>query len=134
MEYKDAPKTINWLVFTFLILIGVITGFSSMMGLDQAPQSRFDFSWDSTLAIITVTLFIFSIALGIGWKRLFPFNVPIALMIIGGWYFFIFITFVTGWVGILGMIGLAIGFAAGLLLIILHSVVLFIKFLKDKNV
>ncbi|MBA2869823.1 hypothetical protein HNQ85_000081 [Anoxybacillus calidus] len=136
MKNKSHLKTINWFIFGLLISIGVITAIITLLDLNNlndttqsldGRQSRAEFRWSSMHTAMTVVLLILSTFLAIGWKRLFPFNVPIALIIAGFYYELFFLTFTVGWVGIQGMIGLLLALLTGVILIISHSVFIFIK-------
>jgi hypothetical protein len=136
MKNKSHLKTINWFIFRLLISIGVITAIITLLDLNNlndttqsldGRQSRAEFRWSSMHTAMTVVLLILSTFLAIGWKRLFPFNVPIALIIAGFYYELFFLTFTVGWVGIQGMIGLLLALLTGVILIISHSVFIFIK-------
>lgn len=72
MKNYSKLKTVNELVFTPLVLLGVITSFLSLTGLDQAPQSRIEYSLGSFYTVMTCLMTSLSVALGIGWKRIFP--------------------------------------------------------------
>ncbi|HZG60586.1 MAG TPA: RND transporter [Anoxybacillus sp.] len=136
MKNKSHLKTINWFIFGLLISIGVITAIITLLDLNNlndttqsldGRQSRAEFRWSSMHTAMTVVLLILLTFLAIGWKRLFPFNVPIALIIAGFYYELFFLTFTVGWVGIQGMIGLLLALLTGVILIISHSVFIFIK-------
>ncbi|WP_245864218.1 hypothetical protein [Fredinandcohnia onubensis] len=72
---------------------------------------------------ISIAVLISSALLAKGWKRLFPFNVPIAIILLGFCYFLFFLIFTTGWVGFQGMFGFFIAFLLGVILIIFYTVV-----------
>src|SRR5690606_17065024 len=55
-------------------------------------------------------------------KRLFPFNVPIAIILVGFCYMLFFLTFTIGWIGALGMFGFLIAFLIGVVLMISYAV------------
>lgn len=56
------------------------------------------------------------------WKRLFPFNVPIAIILVGFCYVLLFLTCTIGWVGIQGILGFFISFFIGMILIISYLI------------
>lgn len=131
MKNKSNLKTVNSFIFLFFVLIGIITIVITLLDLNNfnaatepldGQQSRAEFRWSSIHTMITAILLIFSAFLAIGWKRLFPFNVPLALIIAGFYYELFFLTFTVGWVGIQGMVGLLVALLTGLILIIFHSV------------
>ncbi|MBY0223898.1 RND transporter [Mammaliicoccus sciuri] len=130
MINKRILKTINWFVFISLVLIGVITAVFAFLDINStshsfdADQSRAEFRWSSIHTAFSVVLILLLTFLGLGWKRLFPFNVPIALIIAGLLYSLFFLTFTVGWVGMVGLLGLAIAIVVGMILIIVYSVYL----------
>nr|WP_106779184.1 RND transporter [Lysinibacillus timonensis] len=134
MKHKDTLKLMNWIVFTSLVIWGVIVAFSSLVSLDRtqmpidgAFQSRFQFNWYTFHTVMALILVFTTVLLTYGWKRTFPFNVPFALIIAGSLYLFIFLTFTIGWIRILGLLGFAIAIIVGVILIILHTIILWIS-------
>ncbi|GKV67136.1 MULTISPECIES: RND transporter [unclassified Sporosarcina] len=127
-------KRINWSVFFTLIFAGCILAILVLMDVNSAAQSfdsdqsRIEFRWSSIHAIFAVIMILLSVLLGLGWKRLFPFNVPVALIIAGLWYTLFFLTFTVGWVRAAGFIGLVAAGSAGILLIAGYT----IYFVKKK--
>jgi hypothetical protein len=98
-------------------------------------QSRAEFRWGSIQMFILIAILIYSVLLAKEWKRLFPFNVPIAIILLGFCYVFFFLTFTTGWVDFQGMFGFFIALLLGLILIISYTIVNRIERRKavDKN-
>ncbi|MFC7686275.1 RND transporter [Ureibacillus sp. GCM10028918] len=131
MKHKDTIKIMNWFVFTGLVCLGVTVGYDGLSSLDHTPmphdeayQSRFQLNWGVLQTVTISILLIFTVLLIVGWKRTFPFNVPFALIIAGSLYLYIFMTFTIGWIRLLGMIGFAIAIVAALILMILHTIIL----------
>ncbi|HEU5139587.1 MAG TPA: RND transporter [Bacillales bacterium] len=130
---KNVYKAINWTVLVPLILIGfiiLVNAFLDLSGTTQSfddAQSRAEFRWSSNHTLLTVGVIFFSTLLALGWKRIFPFNVPLALIIAGFCYELVFFTFTVGWVGIVGLLGLGIAIVVGVILMMLYSVFLFIE-------
>ncbi|MGV3466019.1 MAG: RND transporter [Heyndrickxia sp.] len=132
MKNKTKLKIINWVIFVLLVSISVITVATTLSYLNEAThsfnneaQSRLEFRWGLFHTLITVVILFFSTILIIGWKRLFPFNVPFALIIVGICYELFFLTFTIGWVGVQGMFGFVIALLVAIILIITHSFFLF---------
>ncbi|MEH7237637.1 RND transporter [Bacillus sp. JJ1562] len=127
MNKKASLKAINWTIFILVVFIAVITAYITLYDLNNTPafgedaQSRAGFRWGSLHIIISIAILIISVFLEIGWKRLFPFNVPIAIILVGFCYVLIFLTFTIGWVGAQGMLGFFIAFLIGVVLIISYS-------------
>ncbi|WP_339199207.1 RND transporter [Solibacillus sp. FSL R5-0449] len=136
MKNKNTLKTINWVTFIFIVLVGIITAWMILYDLNtqvafgEEGQSRAGFRWGIFHNIILVTIILSASFLGFAWKFLFPFNVPIAIIIAGLCYQLFFLTFTIGWVGLNGTFGLLIAFLIGIVLIISYAV---IKFLESRK-
>src|SRR6478735_2492524 len=128
MKNKTNLKTINWSILIIVVLTAVITAIITLYDLNNTPafgedaQSRAGFRWGTLHIIISIAILIISVFLAIGWKRLFPFNVPISIILVGFCYVLFFLTFTIGWVGIQGMLGFFIAFLIGVILIISYSI------------
>ncbi|WP_077617515.1 RND transporter [Bacillus sinesaloumensis] len=128
MEIQINKKVLNWTVFTLVLLAAIITITSTVYdlyyspGIGEAAQSRLGFRWGTIHLIISVILLLFSGLLAINWKRMFPFNIPVAIILVGFYYELFFLTFTIGWVGALGMFGFVIAFLIGATLIISYSI------------
>lgn len=135
MKNKNTLKTINWVTFIIILLVGIFTaGFTlydlnTQVAFGEEGQSRAGFRWGILQKIILFTILLSSFLLSIGWKRLFPFNIPIAIIIAGLCYELFFLTFTIGWVGFVGTFGFLIAFLIGIILIISYTV---IKFLESR--
>lgn len=135
MKNKNKLQAINWIIFTIVLLTAVITAFTTMYDLNNTPafgeeaQSRAGFRWGTLHIIFLIAILIISVFLATGWKRLFPFNVPVAIILVGFCYVLFFLTFTIGWVGIQGMLGFFIAFLIGMILIGCYS----ISFLMERR-
>lgn len=128
MSSKDYLKAINWTIFILVVFTAIITASITMYNLLNIPafgedaQSRAEFRWGSIQMFTAIALLICSVLLAKGWKRLFPFNVPIAIILVGFCYVLFFLTFTTGWVGFQGMFGFFIAILIGVILSISYSI------------
>jgi hypothetical protein len=128
MSSKDYLKAINWTIFILVVLTAIITASITMYNLLNIPafgedaQSRAEFRWGSIQTFTVIALLISSVLLAKRWKRLFPFNVPIAIILVGFCYVLFFLTFTTGWVGFQGMFGFFIAFLLGMILSISYTI------------
>ncbi|MCM3721524.1 RND transporter [Solibacillus isronensis] len=136
MKSKKIIKTINWVTFIIILLVGFFTaGFSlydlsTQVALGEEGQSRAGFRWGIFHIIILVIIVMSAAFLGFTWKILFPFNVPIAIIIAGLCYQLFFLTFTIGWIGLNGTFGFVIAFLIGIILIISYTV---LKFLESRK-
>ncbi|WP_226579732.1 hypothetical protein [Halobacillus litoralis] len=123
-------KAVNWTCFILFITAALGSMTSTFKTLPQdtvEAESRFHFSWG---AVHTLTSILLLVALSIiitRWKKFFPFNIPLVIIVCGFIYAGIFLTFTTGWVGIQGLIGLMIGLFTGGLMILGYSFFLYIR-------
>lgn len=128
MSSKVYLKAINWTIFILVVLIAIITASITMYNLlnihafGEDAQSRVEFRWGSIQMFTAMALLISSVLLAKGWKRLFPFNVPIAIILVGFCYVLFFLTFTTGWVGFQGTFGFFIAILIGMILSISYSI------------
>lgn len=128
MNSKDYLKAINWTIFILVVLTAIITASITMYNLLNIPafgedaQSRAEFRWGPFQMFTAIALLISSVLLAKGWKRLFPFNVPIAIMLVGFCYVLFFLTFTTGWVGFQGTFGFFIALLLGMILSISYTI------------
>lgn len=138
MKNKNFLNTTNWVVFTAILLLGVVTAAIALYDLNSTIhvnfsdewQSHAGFRWGSFNKAISVIILVMSSFLAVGWKRLFPFNVPIAIIIVGFSYLLIFHTFTVGWIATQGMIGFFIAFLTGVVLIAIY---LSFNFLENRK-
>ncbi len=128
MKNKNNLKAINWIIFILVVLTAVITAYITLYDLYNSPdfgedaQLRAGFRWGSLHIIISIAILIISAFLAIGWKRSFPYNVPVAIILVGFCYILFFLTFTIGWVGMQGMLGFFIAFLIGMILIISYCI------------
>lgn len=139
MKNKNNLKTINWVIFITIVLVGVVTAAITLYDLNthttfgEEGQSRAQFRWGFLHTMISVAILLISSFLALRWKRLFPFNVPIAIIITGFCYVLFFLTFTIGWVGFLGIFGFFIAFLIGAILIVSYSVFNFLESRKTNK-
>ena len=142
MKNRYNFKIINWVTFAIIILVGVITATITLYDLNSTThstlgneaQSRAEFGWGFLHTIISVAIILISSFLALGWKRLFPFNVPIAIVIAGLCYLLFFLTFTIGWVRFLGIFGFFIALLIGGILIVSYSVLNFLESRKTNKI
>lgn len=136
MKNKKIILTINWVTFTIILLVGISTAALTLYDLNtqitfgEESQSRAGFRWGIIHKIILITVFLSTSLLCFGWKRLFPFNVPIAIIIAGLCYQLFFFTFTIGWVGFIGTFGFLVAFMVSVILIICYLVFKFLEIRK----
>lgn len=136
MKNNNILKTINWVTFTTIVLGGIVTVAITLYDLntDTTEQSRAEFRWGFLHTIISVTILLISTFLVLGWKRLYPFNIPFAIIIVGFCYVLFFFTFTIGWVGFLGIFGFFIAFVTGVILIVSYAVLYFLESRKANKI
>ncbi|QUG41736.1 RND transporter [Psychrobacillus sp. INOP01] len=140
MKNKNILKTINWASFTTIVLVSVVTATITLYDLNthttygEEGQSRAKFRWGLFDTIISVVILFMSSFLALCWKRLFPFNVPIAIIIVGFCYVLFFLTFTVGWVAFQGIFGFFIAFLTGVILIVCYSVFYFLERRKTNKI
>ncbi|MEI5909262.1 hypothetical protein WAK64_19610 [Bacillus spongiae] len=138
MENKKQLQKINWVVFATLVVIFVLFSYNQTINTVTSssldgPQSRIDFGMSGFSTSFLIILLFLSALLVIGWKRLFPFNVPIAIVLLGFYFQFLFIIFTTGWIGFAGTFILAICVAVSLIMIISYAIYL-LKYKEESRV
>jgi hypothetical protein len=132
MRNKERLRTINWFIFGIVFILGLMVisqTFQELTNLANSPagedaQSRKDFRWDSASTVLLAILLSLTTLLLLLWKRIFPFNVPVALILLGFYNLLFFMTFTTGWVGLAGVLGLAAAVLIGIIMIIAYSIYL----------
>ena len=142
MKNRNNFIIINWVTFAIIILVGVVTATITLYDLNSTThttlgdesQSRAEFRWGFLHTIISVAIILISSFLALGWKRLFPFNVPIAIIIAGLCYVLFFLTFTIGWVRFLGIFGFFIALLIGGILIVSYSVFNFLESRKTNKI
>lgn len=139
MKNKNNLKTINWSIFILVVLTAFITAILTLYDLYNTPafgeaaQSRAEFRWGALHIIILIIILVISVPLAISWKRLFPFNIPIAIILVGFCYELFFLAFTTGWVGFQGTFGFLIAFLIGMILIISYLISFLIQRFRTTN-
>jgi hypothetical protein len=126
---KKRFQKINWIVFVIVVLLGIFSAYLALIELDRLAaspkgdeeQSRREFQWGPSYTKMGMVLLFITALLALGWKRLFPFNVPLAILLLGFYYEFFFIVFTTGWVGLQGFLGLATAVLIALIMIISYA-------------
>jgi hypothetical protein len=128
MSAKKEVQTINWTMLGLLALAGFVSAVSTLSNLknmtpeqETEGQSRFQVQWEQPETIFAVVLGSITLLLILGWKRLFPYNVPLAMIVGGVWYAFLFQVTTIGWAGLIGFVGLLIAVVVGLLMMIIYS-------------
>jgi hypothetical protein len=128
LSAKKEVQAINWTVFVLFVLAGLgLAGntFGSLRNstseeLDRM-QSRIEIQWYQEMWVFAVILGFCTLLLVVFWKRLFPHNVPLAIIMGGFWFEFLFQVTVTGWAGLVGLVGLAVAIAAGLIMMFVYA-------------
>jgi putative Mn2+ efflux pump MntP len=123
-------QKVNWIVFAIIVLMGLILISEASEGVknlsnsqaEDAEQSRMEFRWNTANSTLGIVLLFLSVVLALVWKRTFPFNVPLAIILLGFGYQLYFMTYTVGWVGILGDIGLMISILVAITMIISYTV------------
>lgn len=128
MSAKKEVQTINWTVLALFVLAGMVFAgntFGSMMNATpdayDGMQSRIEIRWDQELMVFAVILGLCTVLLGILWKRLFPHNVPLAIILGGFWFFLLFQVTVVGWAGLAGILGLVVAVGAGVIMMVVYA-------------
>lgn len=130
MKNKSDVKKINRVILAIVLLLGVGTAIFSLVDLmstadtafGEEAQSRIEFSWGLFQTGILIALVIILILLVKGWNRIFPFNVPLAIILFGFYYQLFFLVFTVGWVRLQGMLGLLAALLVGVILIVIYAI------------
>jgi hypothetical protein len=129
LSTKKEVQAINWSVFGILVFAGLVLAINTFGSLRNATaeeldrmQSRIEIRWDQEMWVFALILGFCTLLLIVFWKRLFPHNVPLAIIMGGFWFQFLFQVTVTGWAGLVGMVGLAVAIAAGLIMMLVYAV------------
>lgn len=129
MNNKAKIKKVNWVVFTIVLLVSIISAVMTVFDLTaqtasafDAEQSRLAFGWGMLHTIFFLVVLILVTLLIAGWKRLFPFNAPLAIILTGFCYQLFFLTFTVGWIAMQGTLGMLVSFFIGMALIIAYAV------------
>jgi hypothetical protein len=107
----ETLKKVNKYIFLFLVVLAVaVIGFSvySLLIPSDAPdagQSKLGFGWTMFHTIFLLSLLILSFLLYKFWNKFFLANIPLAIVLLGFYFFFIIITIMTGWTFLLALSG-----------------------------
>lgn len=128
LSAKKEVQAINWSVFGILVFAGLVLAINTFGSMRNATaeeldrmQSRIEIRWDQEMWVFALILGFCTLLLIVFWKRLFPHNVPLAIIMGGFWFQFLFQVTVTGWAGLVGMVGLAVAIAAGLIMMLVYA-------------
>ncbi|WP_404452046.1 hypothetical protein LG329_17095 [Virgibacillus necropolis] len=129
MKKEQTIKLVNWFVFFVFLVLGIVTAIMTFSDLVHASyaermqsQSQIEVEWNETRRNLGITLLILSVLLIVFWKRLFPFNVPFAIIIMGLIYELFYLTYFSGWVGVQGVVGLVVAVLTGIVMIIIYAI------------
>jgi Na+-driven multidrug efflux pump len=129
VKNKKKFQEINRIVFGILAVIGVLIALSTLGSLDNAANVKGEesyryFRWNSASSTLLMVLLFFTAILAIGWKRVFPFNGPLAIILLGFYFELFFMIFTRGWIGFMGVFGLAIAVIIALIMMISYVIYL----------
>ncbi|WP_422124397.1 RND transporter [Planococcus sp. X10-3] len=130
MKNKNSVKKINRIILVVVLLLGVSTiifTFADLMSttdtaFGEEAQSRIEFGWSSLQTGILIALAVILLFLVKAWNRLFPFNVPLVIILFGICYQFFFLVFTVGWIGFQGMVGLLAALLLGIILSVIYAI------------
>jgi len=130
MKKKSSYQQINW---TLIVLLAVSAVWSILSTFNElahpsaedlagdGPQSRLlPFLGPDQMAGLVILAALAALLVW-KWKRLFPFNGPLALVLGGIVYAWIFFTFTIGWVRMMGMFGFLLAAGIGFLLVLIYG-------------
>jgi hypothetical protein len=133
-------KKVNTYLFLCLVALAIgMIGFSlySLLVPSDAPdaaQSKLLFWWSMWHTLILFALVVLSLFLYKFWDRFFLFNVPLAIVLLGFYFFFPFVTFMGGWISFVGFYGLIFALTTAILLTITNCVYTFIQDAGQLNI
>ena len=130
MKNKSSYQQINWSLIILLAAAAVWSILSTF--IDLAHPSAEDLAGDGQQSRLLpffgpdqmaglVILGALAALLVWKWKRLFPFNGPLVLVLGGIGYAWIFFTFTIGWVRMMGMFGFLLAAGTGFLLVLIYG-------------
>jgi hypothetical protein len=129
LSRKKTVQAFNWTVFGLLVLAGLVLAgdtYGSLMNATadelDGMQSRIENRWTQELWVFAGILGVCTLLLVVLWKRLFPHNVPLAIILGGFWFEFLFQATVTGWAGLVGLVGLAVAVGIGVIMMLVYAV------------
>ncbi|MBM7363980.1 DUF3953 domain-containing protein [Priestia taiwanensis] len=129
----DTLKKINRYIFVLLVVLAIgMIGFSvySLLIPSDAPdagQSKLGFLWSMWHTIFFLVLLLSSFLVYKFWDKLFPANTPLAILLLGFSFFFSFVTFMFGWISLLGLYGMIFALIVSIVLAIVNYVYMFNK-------
>ncbi|XXM73274.1 hypothetical protein ACQ0QQ_05110 [Lysinibacillus sphaericus] len=129
MSAKKTAQSVNWTVFGLMVLCGMVLAGETFGSLRNAASEELDEMqssivnrWDQDLSVFAVILGFFTLLLIVLWKRLFPYNVPLAIILGGFGFELLFQATVRGWAGLAGLVGLAVALVVGMLMILVYAI------------
>jgi hypothetical protein len=136
----ETIKKINTYIFFFHVVLAVavigIVVYSLLIPGDapDTGQSRLGFLWSMWHTFFLIILLFLSFLLHTFWEKLFPANTPLAIVLLGFYFSFPFITFTGGWVSLVGFGGVIFALISGVLLAITNYVYFFKKDTGQLNI
>lgn len=130
MKNQTKIKKVNWITLAIVLIVNIVSAVLTVYDLNnQTPsafgdeeQSRVEFRWGMLHTMFFLVVLMLASILLAGWKRLFPFNAPLAIILTGFCYQLFFLTFIVGWVGMQGTLGMLVSFFIGMNLCIAYTV------------
>ncbi|MFD1032511.1 RND transporter [Metaplanococcus flavidus] len=130
MKNESNVRTINRVILAIVLVLGLGTALFTIVDListadtafGEEAQSRYEFGWGLSQTTVLIALAAILILLVIGWNRIFPFNVPLAVILFGFCYQFFFLVFTVGWVGFQGLVGLLAALFLGIILSVIYAI------------
>ncbi|MCA1060097.1 hypothetical protein LCL96_14255 [Rossellomorea aquimaris] len=128
MSAKKEIQTINWTMLGVLALAGLVSAGRALGGLknmtleeETQGQTSYEIQWEQPEIMFAVVLGGITLLLLFFWKRLFPYNVPCAMVVGGAWYAFLFQVTTVGWARLIGFMGFFIAVAVGLVMMMIYA-------------
>jgi hypothetical protein len=129
LNRKKTVQAFNWTVFGLMVLAGLVLAgdtYGSLMNATpdelDGMQSRIENRWNQDMLVFAGILGVCTLLLVALWKKLFPHNVPLAIILGGFWFEFLFQVTVTGWAGLVGLVGLAVAVVVGVMMMLVYAV------------
>ncbi|MCA1054413.1 hypothetical protein LCM10_05400 [Rossellomorea aquimaris] len=128
MNAKKEVQTINWTVLVIVVLAGMVSAGNTFGSLSTASseelaemQSRIDISFGIGGIIFALVLIGLTSTVVACWKRLFPYNAPLAIVLGGITFAFIFTITIVGWARLVGFVGSAIAIIIGVIMMLIYA-------------